>query len=283
MHMNVQRKVPATPGMFRNSMAPAAAVFLGLGALLGLGSILYLFSSGYLTVVTEKLLISGIRTASALTTWTGVHILVSLISCVCPAIVVWGMVRVFRGQPARGMNFLSGTAHVLWVLLRILGWAMVGIFCLRFILYILSILHRQDWPYQLLATVLMEALMAALAFFFHRFLCHFLEESEGCAASIGYTLSSGFLDPFSIPALTATGLTVLGFLSLVLAADRLVTMTIGYDGYKQFYKFVFSTHPGLLLCSGSLFFGAVGNFLLAAYLRFYKRTSERAVFFANHQ
>lgn len=281
--MQKQRKVPASPGMFRSPLAPAAAVFLGLGALLGLGSVLYLLSPGYLTAVTEKIIISGIRTASALTTWTAAHILISVVCCVCPAILVWGMIRAFRGQCARGMNFLSGISHFLWVALRILGWGLILVFCVRFVLYVLSILHRNDWPYQLMATVLMEALMAALAFFSHRFLCRFLEECEGCAASIGYTLSSGFLDPGSIPSLVATGLTVLGLLGLVLTADRLVTMTIGYDGYKQFYKFVWSTHPGLLLCAASLFFGAVGDFLLAAYLRFYKRTSERAIFFANNQ
>ena len=114
-------------------------------------------------------------------------------------------------------------------------------------------------------------------------LCRFLEEAEGCTASIGYTLSSGFLSPGSVPAFVASGLTVLGILGLVLTADRLVTMTIGYDGYKQFYKFVWSVHPGQWLCAGSLFFGAVGDLLLSFYLRFYKRTSERAIFYATRK
>jgi hypothetical protein len=190
------------------------------------------------------------------------------------------MVQVFRGNGAKGMNFLSNTAHWLYLGLRVLGWVLVGIFCLRFLLYILSILRRQDWPYQLMATVLMEAMVMALAVFCYRMLCRFLEEGEGCTASIGYTLSSGLLDPGSIPSFVASGLTALGIIELVLACDRLVTMTIGYDGYKQFYKFVFSTHPGLLICAGSLLLVAVGNLLLSAYLRFYKRTSERAYFYA---
>ena len=190
------------------------------------------------------------------------------------------MVSAFRGQAARGMNMLSSATHVLLLLLRILGWAMIAVFCLRFSLYVLSILHRQDWPYQLMATVLMEALTLSLAVFAQRQTCRFLEEAEGCTASIGYTLSSGMLDPGSIPAFVAGGLTVLSIAGLVLTVDRLVTMTIGYDGYKQFYKFVWSGHPAQWFCAGSLFFGAVGNFLLAQYLRFYKRTSERAIFFA---
>lgn len=274
--------IPATAGMFRNMLAPAAALFLGLGALLGFGSVLYLLDPGYLSAIHEKILISGIRSASAQHTWTVVHILISLICWICPAIVVWGMVRSFRGHPARGMNLLSNAAHGLLILLRFAGWILLALFCLRFTRYLISILRRQDWPYLLMATVLMEAMVLSLAIFSFRLLCRFLDESEGCAASIGYTLSSGFLDPGSIPAFVSTGLTALAVTGLVLAADRIVTMTIGSDGLRQFYTFVLSAHPGLWLNAGSLFFGAVGNLLLSGYLRFYKRTSERAVFFASY-
>ena len=277
--MELRQKVPVSPGMFRHFLAPVSAIFLGLGALLGLGSLLYLLDPGYPAAVVEKILSSGIRTASALRTWTFLHFAVSLISCLCPGIVAFGMFRTFRGQAAKAMNNLSNTVHQLLILLRILGWALLGLFCVRFVLYVASILHRQDWPYQLFATVLMEAMVLALAVFAYRFLCRFLDESEGSAASIGYTLSSGFLDPGSISSFTATGLTVLGLVGLVLAADRLVTMTIAYDGYKQYYRFLLAVHPGQWLCAGSLLFAAVGNLLLSIYLRFYKRTSERAVFF----
>lgn len=275
--------VPAAPGMFRSKLAPAAAVFLSISALLGLGSVLYLADPGYLAAISDKLILSGIRSASAHRSWLIVHIVISFVCCVCPALVVGGMVPAFRGQAAKGMNFLSNTAHRLLVALRALGWVLTGVFCLRFGAYFLSILKRQDWPYQLMATVLMEAMVLALAVFLHRMLCRFLEEAEGCTASIGYTLSSGFLSPGSVPAFVATGLTWMGIGALVLTADRLVTMTIGYDGYKQFYKFVLSAHPGLWLCAGALFFGALGNFLLSGYLRFYKRTSERAYFYATRK
>lgn len=277
--MELRQRVPVTPGMFRHFLAPASAIFLGLGALLGLGSLLYLLDPGYPAAVTEKILVSGIRTASALTTWTVVHFAVSFVSALCPAFLVWSMIRIFRGQAARGMNTLANGLHWLLKLMHILGWGLLGLFCVRFVLYVAGILHRQDWPYQLMATTLMEAMMMALTVFSFRFLCRFLDESEGSAASIGYTLSSGFLDPGSVSSFTATGLTVLGLVGLVLAADRLVTMTIAYDGYKHYYKFLLAVHPGQWLCAGSLFFGAVGNLLLSIYLRFYKRTSERAVFF----
>lgn len=278
-----ENKVSAAPGMFRSPLAPAAAICLGLGALLGLGSVLYLADPGYLAALREKILVSGIASKSASNTWRMLHIIVSVICCFCPAVVVWAMLLAFRGEAARGMNLLSKSAHVLWISLRILGWVLLTVFVLRFVPYLLTMFRQFVRPDAILATVLMEAMTLTLAVFFHRFLCRFLYESEGCTASIGYTLSTGRLDPASIPAYAAGGLTALGLISLVLTGDRLITMTIGYDGFRQFYAFVWSTHPGQWLCAGSLFFGAVGDFLLGAYLRFFKRTSERAVFFANRK
>lgn len=281
--MNAHEPVRAEKGMFRSSLAPAAAIFLGLGAILGLGSVLYLADPGYLAALTEKIAVSGIASKSASNTWRALHIIVSVICCFCPAVTVWGMLQVFRGQCARGMNLLAKSAHGLWLSLRILGWILLVVFVLRFVPYLLTMFWRFVRPDAILATILMEAMTLSLAVFFHRFLCRFFYEAEGCAASIGFTLSTGKLDPASIPAFTSTGLTVLGILCLILTADRLITMTIGYDGIRQFYTFVWSSHPGQWLCAGSLFFGAVGDFLLGAYLRFFKRTSERAVFFATRK
>ena len=206
--------IPAAPGMFRSALAPAAAVCLGIGALLGLGSVLYLPDSGYLTAVSDKILVSGIRTASAHRTWLLIHILISVVSCLCPAFVTWGMASVFRGQAARGMNLLSNAARFLLLAARVLGYGAIVVFVVRVGLYILSIARRNDWLYQLFATVIMEALMLVLAVFSHRLLCRFLDEAEGCAASIGYTLSSGRLDSGSVPSFAATGLTLLGILGL---------------------------------------------------------------------
>lgn len=280
--MNSSNQVSATPGMFRNALAPAAAICLGLGALLGLGSVLYLAVPGYLATVTEKILISGVRSDSAMTLWTIVHMIISVICCICPALTVCGMILAFRGQAAKGMNLLSSAAHWLLILLRILGWALLGAFILYFIRNLFSIAGQQDWPYLLFAALIMDAMVMAIAVFSYRLLYRFLYDAEGCTASIGYTLASGKLDPGSIPAFVASGLTMLGVVGLVLTADRLITMTIGYDGIRQFYTFVWSKHPGQWLCAGSLFFGAVGDFLLSAYLRFFKRTSERAVFYATY-
>ncbi len=279
--MNRTDPISAAPGMFRNVLAPAGAVSLGLGALLGLGSVLYLFDPGYLMAVTNKILLSGILSYSALNAWMLLHILVSVICFLSPALVVWGMILAFRGQAARGMNLLSNAAHLLRLFLRVLGWILVAIFILRFGRFLVTVWHNPDCLYALYSTIVSEALVMTLAVFSYRLLCRFLYEAEGCTASIGYTLASRKLDPGTVPAFVAGGLTVLGILGLVLTVDRLVTMTIGYDGIKQFYTFVWSEHPGQWLCAGSLFFGAVGDFLLSAYLRFFKRTSERAVYYAS--
>lgn len=272
--------VTMTPGMFRSSLAPMAAVCLTLASALGLGSVLYLADPGYLAAVSEKILISGIRTASAHTTWMIIHIVVSVICFVFPAVTAAGIWMTLRGKPAKGMNFLSNTARGLLGLVHISGWIALAVFLIRATLYILSLLRRQDWIYQLFAVFVMEGLMGSQAVFLHRMLCRFLDACDGCAASIGYTLSSGKLDPGSIPAFAATGLLILGIAGLVLSADRLITMTIGYDGFKQFYKFVWSAHPGQWLCAATLFVGGIGDILLALYLKFYKRTSERTIFFA---
>lgn len=275
--------VPASPGMFRSALAPAAAICLGLGALLGLGSLLYLADPSYPAAVTQKILVSGILSGSARNGWALLHYIVSAICFLSPALVVTGMVIAFRGQAAKGMNLLSNAAHSLRLLLRILGWVLLAVFILRFVPYLLKMFLYSVRPDAILSMVLMEALSLTLAVFAHRLACRFLYEAEGCTASIGYTLASRRLDPGSIPAYVASGLTVLGVVGLVLTADRMITMTIGYDGIRQFYTFVWSKHPGQWLCAGSLFFGAVGDFLLSAYLRFFKRTSERAVFYATYR
>ena len=282
--MEINTNTPASPGMFRSTLAPAATVCLGLGAVLGFGSVLYLLDPGYPAAVSEKILVSGILSASAQKGWALLHYIVSVICFLSPVLVVWCMMLVFRGKAASGMNLLSNAAHWLRLILRILGWVLVVLFALRFGRFLITVWQRPDWLYVLYSTIVSEALVMTIAVFSYRLLCRFLYEAEGCTASIGYTLSSGKLDPGTIPAFVAGGLTVLGVLGIVLSVDRVITMTIGYDGIRQFYTYVWSKHPGQWLCAGSLFLGAVGDFLLSAYLRFFKRVSERAVFFdANHE
>ena len=65
----------------------------------------------YLAAVTEKILVSGIRTASALPAWTLVHVAVSVVCFLGPAVTLWGMVQCLRGKYARGLNFLSNAAR----------------------------------------------------------------------------------------------------------------------------------------------------------------------------
>lgn len=279
--MRIQTPVPVQPGMFRNSLAPAAAVCLSLAAVLGLGAILFFFDPGYFPWLTEKILRSGIRTASALRTWTVVHIAVTVVCCIGPAATAWGMWQTLRGSHANGMNFLGNAAR--WALRAVHAAAILALvlFLYRAARYFLGLIGRFDWLYQLFASFVMEGLMVAQAVFLYRTLCRFLEDCEGGCASIGYTLSSGKLDPGSIPAFAPTGLMILGIAGIVLSADRLITMTIASDGLKQYYKFLVADHPGQWLCAATLFVGGIGDILLSLYLKFYKRTSERALFYAS--
>ena len=281
--MQKYEPVRAETGMFRSNLILAAGIFLALGALTGLGSTLYLFDPEYFSALTEKILQSGIRTYSALTAWTLVHVAISAVCCLGPAVTLWGMVYCLRGKYARGLNFLSNGARWALKTIHVTSALALAVFLFRAGRYLLGLIGRGDWLYQLFASFVMEGLMVVQAIFLYRMLCKFLDACDGAAASMGYTLSSGYLDPGSIPAFAATGLTILGILGIVLSADRLVTMTIGYDGIRQFYTFVWSTHPGQWLSAATLFLGGIGDLLLSGYLRFYKRTSERALFYANQK
>ena len=204
-----------------------------------------------------------------------------MITFVCfaaPAITVFGMWTALRGQYAKGLNFLSNAARWLLRCVHVTSAAALGLFLFRAARYLIAISSRQDWLYQLFATFVMEGLMVVQAVFLYRLLCRFLDDCDGCAASMGYTLSSGKLDPYSVPAFAATG--------LILASHPgqwLVTMTIASDGIRQYYKFIVASHPGQWLCAATLFVGGIGDILLALYVKFYKRTSERAVFFATRK
>ena len=275
--------VSATPGMFRSPLAPAAAVCLSLASVLGLGALAFWLDPGYSAALAEKILRSGIRTASAFQVWTLIHHVITFVCFAAPAITVFGMWTALRGQYARGLNFLSNAARWLLRCVHVTSAAALGLFLFRAARYLIAISSRQDWLYQLFATFVMEGLMVVQAVFLYRLLCRFLDDCDGCAASMGYTLSSGKLDPYSVPAFAATGLILLGVLGLVLSVDRLVTMTIASDGIRQYYKFIVAAHPGQWLCAATLFVGGIGDILLALYIKFYKRTSERAVFFATRK
>lgn len=281
--MNPRTSVAAAPGMFRHALAPAAAVAMTLAALLGLGALAFLFDPGYRAALTEKILRSGIRTESALHAWTLVHHTVTLVCFLGPAVTAWGMWQALRGQYARGLNFLSDAARCALRIVRLSAAAALCVFLFRAGRYLIAISSRQDWLYQLFATFVMEGLMVTQAVFLYRLLCRFLDDCDGCAASMGYTLSSGKLAPGTVPAFAATGLILLGILGLVLGFDRLITMTIDSDGLKQYYKFIVATHPGQWLCAATLLLGGIGDLLLALYIKFYKRTSERAVFYATRK
>lgn len=272
--------VSATPGMFRSPLVPAAAVCFTISALLGLGAMLFLFDGGFQAALTRKILISGIRTESALNAWTLINNVISVVCFLCPAVTAAGLWMALRGQAAKGMNLLSNAARWLLYTVRASGVIALAVVIFRAARYILATIVRDDGLYLLFSSFLMEGLMIVQAVFLFRTLCRFLDSAECSAAGMGYTLSTGKLDPGALPAFTATGLLILGILGLVLSVDRLFSMTIASDGFQQYYKILAADHPGQYLAAASLLIGGIGDILLSRYLKFCKRSSERAVFFA---
>lgn len=274
--------VTAPPGMFRSPLIPAAAVCFTISSLMGLGATLFLFDGGFQAALIQKILISGIRTESALHGWTLINNVISVVCFLSPAVTAAGLWTALRGQPAKGMNLLSNAARWLLYAVRASGAAALIVLIFRATRYILATIVRDDGVYLLFSTLLMEGLMVVQAVFLYRTLCRFLDCAECSAAGMGYTLSTGKLDPGALPAFTATGLLILGILGLVLSVDRLFSLTIASDGFKQYYKILAADHPGQYLAAVSLLIGGIGDILLSRYLKFCKRSSERAVFFARH-
>lgn len=268
--------------MFRNPLAPAAAVCLSAAGALGLVASAFLLNGSYAAAITEKILRSGIRTESALHAWTLINAVINLVCGICPTVTAIGMWLALDGQAARGMNLLANGAKWLLRAVKISGAATLAVLIFRSARYILAIARKDEAVYLLFSSLVMEGLMVVQAVFLFRMLCRFLDSAEGTAAGLGYTLSSGRLDAGSLQAFTSTGLLVLGVLGLALSIDRLFTVTIASDGFQQYYKLLTAAHPGQWMSAASLFVGGVGNILLSYYLKFCKRTSERAIFYEQY-
>lgn len=63
----------------------------------------------------------------------------------------------------------------------------------------------------------------------------------------------------------------------LLAARRLVTLTIVQDYVQSYYQIELAAHPGQLFAAASLMLCAGADVLLAVYLRRYKRQCEWAL------
>lgn len=263
---------------FRSPLATAAALALTISALAGFVGVLLLFDPAYAGLLRSQLISSGIMAPSALNTWYVINTSITVLCFLCPAVTAFSLWIALRDKPAQAMNLLSTAAQ--WLLWGVYGSAalVLALFLYRLISYIVMVLPMNEAAYLLYSLLVSEGLMAVQAGLLFLLIRNFLNSAVDTAASIGYTLSSGKLDTMTIPPLTALGLCILACLNLVLASDKIFTVTIVQAYSGDYYSLLIGAHPGQLLAAVALLCGAVGDILLALWLRRYTRICERTRF-----
>ena len=237
-----------------------------------------LFDPDYAEILRSQLISSGIMAPSALNTWYVINTSITILCFLCPAVTGLCIWMALRGKSAQAMNLLSSALQgLLW---GVYGSAVLvlGLFLYRLIAYIIMVLPMNEAAYLLYSLLVSEGLMAVQAFLLFLLIRKFLNSAVDTVTSIGYTLSSGKLDTMTIPPLTALGLFLLGCVCLVLASDKLFTVTIVQAYSGDYYSLLVGAHPGQLLAAATLLSGALGDFLLALWLKDYSRICERARF-----
>ena len=249
-----------------------------LAALAGIPGIALFFSPGYTQILLQDMVTSGIANPASQQTWMVVNRAVTLLSCLCPAIMAAGLLITRRISPLRGMNLLSCAAQGLLWLTYITGGAACLLFAYRFIRYIAANLTHPSGLMALYSMVISEALMAVQAVFLFVMIRKFLNACIDSATSIAFTLASSKLDNRSIPGFSSTGFLVLSLVGLCLALDRMLTVTAVMNVVRSYYKILVSDHPGIIMESICLVLGAAANFLTHRILKSYKQKTELALY-----
>ena len=179
-----------------------------------------------------------------------------------------------------GMKLISALPHWLFQGTTVTGAMALAYLIFRTVRYVAYCATKNEGLYLLYTAAIPEALMVTQAWFLWKKLRDFLDSFSDTAASITYTLVSGKLDSCPIPVFTATGLWILAVFGIVLALDRIFTVTIVYSYPNAYYKLLTATHWSQYLAFATLLSGAVANILLSLYLRRYNRLHERALYYA---
>lgn len=279
----VSKTIAVGPGMFKSSLAPAAAVLYSLTALLGFSGVVLLFDRNFAQILVQQLMSSGIRSQSALDMWYVINTSVTVLSFLCPLALAVGIWTVLRGKYAQGLTFLANCSQGL--LYGVYGSAAIAlaVYAFRLVRYIAMVLPQNDAAYLIYSLLISEGLMGVQAWLLFRVVCKFLTCVGDSAASMGYTLSSGKLDSISTPAFTVTGLLILAGVNVALGVDRIFTVTIVQAYSGDYYSLLTAAHPGLVLAAATQLTGAVANVVLSIYLKRYNRLCERARFEANRK
>ena len=263
-------------------LVPASAAAYTLAAIPGFFCLILLFDPGYHAVLMQDLVDSGIANPGSLTAWKRIGNLITLVACICPGFLAAGLFTYLR-RPLRGARFLGQTAQ--WLLYGVTagGTFCAAVFVIRAVRYILASITQRNAVMLLYSMIISEALMAALFTFAFFTLRRFLNCVVDAAAGFGYACASGKADSGSIPGFAATGFRILAVLGIILASDRIFTVTIEYGIIQSRYKLLIAAHPGQWLQTLSFLAGSVGNLLLGEYLHRCKRAMERAVFDARRR
>ena len=264
--------------LFHHSrMTRIAVILLLLAGAAGLPTVALLPEEGFRAVLRAQLAAGGIGERQAQNTWLALYGLVSVLCVVLPLILAAGIGDSLRGHPARGLGRLSTLAQWAETALNVAGVGLAVLFVYRFVRYAVRVLPENGGVYAFFAMAVMEGIMASLAAFLFFRLRKFLDALSDGAASMAYSFASGKLDDRAIPGRMASGFGWLAAGCLLLAARRLVTLTVVQDYVQSYYKLEFAAHPGQIFAAASLVLCAGADVLLDVYLRRYKRQCEWAL------
>ena len=269
--------VSAPESLFPRPLMVCAAVFYAIAALPGLACAVALFLPGGFQALMEDLYRGGTASGDALITWSVYHSLLILLNFSCCFLIAGGLAVDLWKKPGRGMSLLRITAQGLLYGLQG-GAAVLGmLFVYRFVRFLWINLPHDTGLYAVYPMVISEGLMVSLAYGVFLLLKRFLDACVRSAASISYTRYSGLLDNVSIPGFAATGFLILGILGVICAFERASTLTIVW-ALQPYYKILWAEEPVLLLSALLFLPAALGHFVMYAFLRRYKRETERLLF-----
>lgn len=278
-----RQTIPITPNQLKSPLIPASFIVLILSAVLALAGVVLLFDAEFAAILVQKRIDGGVQAGSALRAWYLIDTTITLLSFLCPLVIICGILTAHRFGFVRGLGILSTASRFLLRGVYVSSAVALAYYLFRMVRYIILVLPFNEGVYYIYSLLVTEGLMGVQAWLVYRVIRKFLQDTEDCILSITYTLSSGKLDSAPIPSFPALGLVILGCINLVLALDKIFTFTIIPNYVQDTYKILVAAHPGQYLAAAGLLLGAVGNFLLSAYLRHYNRICERTRFQASRK
>lgn len=269
-------------GRLKSPLIPAAALLYFLAALIGIACVILLANPEYRAFLMQDLASVGITDASSLHSFQLINSVITLLACFGPGLMSAGLLISLRGKPVQGTGLLSTAAQWLIYGVNASGCLAVVIFVFRFFRFLIVVGSDARGLVAVYSMIISEALMGAQAVFLFFQIRKFLNCCIDSCTSIAYTLATGKLDDRSIPSFAGTGFLILSVIGMVLAVNRLFTLTAVIRIVHSYYKLVVASHPGLWAEGICLILGSTANFLMYRYLRRYKKQTEQALFEARN-